>query len=92
MSIQNGRKVTVILPNKKRGVIQVDPSTPIHTLKKALLDSENIQNPENYYLAVATKRANATLGNIGLSDGDIIYIFDLGSVQTPFQIIEEFRS
>jgi Ubiquitin-2 like Rad60 SUMO-like len=90
MSMQTGKKVTVILPNKKKGVIQVDPSTPIQTLKKALLEEQGIRNPENYYLAVATSRENVQIGNIGLSDDDIIYIFDLGTVQTPFHIVQPF--
>ena len=89
--MQNGKKVTVILPNKQKGVIQVDPTATIQSVKSALLVSVGIQNPENYYLSVATKRENVALGNIGLSDGDIIYIFELGSVHKPFEIIEEFK-
>jgi len=90
MEHTKGKKVTVILPNKKKGVIQVDPTTPVHVLKKALLEAQSITNPENYCLAVIPHRENVAVGNIVLADNDIIYIFELGSVQEPFNIIQPF--
>lgn len=73
--------VTVILPNKKRGKVQVDPSASIEEVKNTIVKDLNLGKPENYLLSIVHASEDRPIGGAKLQDGDIVYVLDARDIK-----------
>jgi len=69
--------ITVVLPDRRKGQIQVEPSAYISEIKKAIVNDLNLGRPENFILAVATQSESTPIGNLKLRNGDLVFIIDV---------------
>ena len=76
-------RVTVILPDKRRGQIEVEPSASLDEVKKAIVTDLKLGKPDNFVLAIAgtSDPDDRAIGNIKLKDGDLVFIVDLQLVR-----------
>ena len=75
-------RVTVILPNKKKGEIDIDPQARLIDIKNALVDDLGLGNHNDFILAVIDKEQTSMAGKIELQDGDSLMLVSI-SVTNP---------
>jgi hypothetical protein len=72
-------RVTVILPDGRKGQVEVDPHASREEVKRTIVSDLKLGKPENFLLAVAgaPESEDTTIGNIQLKDGDLVFILNL---------------
>ena len=72
-------RVTVVLPDGRKGQVEVDPSASLDEVKRAIVSDLRLGKPDNFMLAVAgvPESDDRAIGNIKLKDGDFVFILDL---------------
>lgn len=70
-------KVTVILPDSRKGQVEIDPSAPIEEVKKTIVQDLKLGKPENFILTIAAQSEDTAIGNMKLREGDLVFILDL---------------
>ena len=76
-------RVTVILPDGRKGQVEVDPYASRSEVKRTIVNDLKLGKPENFLLAVAgtPESEDTAIGNIELRDGDIIFVLGLQSAR-----------
>jgi hypothetical protein len=68
-------KASVILPDKRKGEVEIDAAASIGEVKRAIVNDLNLGKPENFILAVSVDE-EISIGNIKLKDGSRIFILE----------------
>jgi hypothetical protein len=78
-------KVTVVLPDNKRGPAKINPSSKINEVRNELvtmLIQAGLLPPsskvEDYGIAIMSMDSQTEVSSINLKDGDFIFIIDRG--------------
>ena len=84
-------RVTVILHDKRKGEIEVDPHASLKDVRKAIVTDLDLEGvPEDYLLAVADKAQVASCGNVQLTDGDFMFLIQASDTKpAPVQKINK---
>lgn len=88
--------VTVVLQEKNvKGKVDINPSLSISKLKQTLVKLLDLDNPDDYVLALSvnTARENeAKIGDLEIKEGDFIYLLSSETFsQPPVKIVEPFE-
>lgn len=67
--------VTVVLPDRRKGQVQVDPLASIEEVKRTIVTDLQLGKPENFILAFAPTQ-DISIGMAQLQDGDIVFVME----------------
>jgi len=74
-------KVTVVLPDERKGQVEVDPSASIDAIKRTIVNDLKLGKPENFLLSIASLEEETPIGSLRLKDGDVIIVISLQAVR-----------
>ena len=77
-------RVTVILPDKRKGEIEIDPNARLIDVKNALVnDLSSLTNAsEEYILAVIDRDQKSSIGKIEIQEGDSLMLLDISETKS----------
>lgn len=67
-------KVTVMLPDGRKGEIAVHPTATINEVRKVIVDGLKLGNSEDFLLAIVDKDQSSSVSNIELREGDLLIL------------------
>lgn len=82
-------RVTVVLPDDRKGDIEVEPEALISEVKSAIVNDLDLGEPNEYILAIADKEEAASVGNMKLQDGDFLILIKSSRTKPPVAKIDK---
>jgi hypothetical protein len=83
--------VTVVLPDKRQGDIQIDPTASIDEIKRVIVTDLGLGRVEDFVLAISTSDESTAVGDIKLREKGLIWLIDLKSSRNPVQGLGQFK-
>lgn len=77
----NKIRVTVILHDKRKGEIEIDPGATLKEIKSTIVADLELGEPKDYILAVADKEQESISGNVVLQDGDFMFLIQIADTK-----------
>lgn len=68
--------VTLVLPDGRRGPLEVDPTASIEEVKKTIVSDLGLGDPKNFRLAFSYQTEDQLTGESYLHEDDVIFLME----------------